>query len=87
MFDLLYGPFISLFFLCYRPVVTGNGFRIPLDLLWIRSLLRVWVLIFEIYQIRVGSESKKYLTGSGSDPKVAPETSVFTYAFRQVYGF
>ena len=69
---------------------------------WIPSgpalFLRVLVLIFEIYRIRVGSESKKYLTGPGSgfkvqtrprdpDPRPAPQTSVFTYAFTQVFGF
>ena len=48
---------------------------------WTRSgpapFLRVWVLIFETHQIRVESESKKYLTGPGPKVKIRTWTLNF----------
>ena len=41
-------------------------------------LLRVWVLFFETHRIRVGSESRKYVTGPGPGLKVQTRTRTQT---------
>ena len=56
---------------------------IGLEPCWTRSesapFLRVWVLIFETHQIRVGSGSEKYLTGPGPGPKVKTRTRTLNF--------